>query len=641
MLPRNVSELDGRFLFHPEKKRLGEGRATDVTLFSAFPKEAVLALSLFLPHGAGVTGVSARFRNDADGRETLLAFTAEAKEDGNLYTAVLHPADLSGGEESGLFYWQFLFARGTETFFSDTADQVTCGIVREGGRPFRLLIHENGFRTPDWFRGGVMYHIFVDRFFRGSVPVPCREDAVLHRDWDTETPEYAAVRGGEIANNDFFGGTLWGIAEKLDYLSSLGVTVLYLSPVFEAYSNHKYDTADYSAVDPMFGGEEALSHLIAEAGKRGIRVLLDGVFNHTGDDSRYFNKKGRYPSVGAYQSRDSAYASWYVFRSFPDDYECWWGIPILPHLNGSDPSLCAYLTGENGIVESRCRAGIAGFRLDVADELPPPMLEAIRAAVKRGTDGEGIVIGEVWENAADKIAYGERRRYFRGKQLDSVMNYPAKDAVIDYLLTGNAENCARTLTELYASYPKCVSDCLMNLLGSHDTERILTVLGGGSRDGMTQKERAEYRLGDRYPLAVRRLKLASLIQYTLCGVPSLYYGDEAGLEGSTDPFCRMPFPWGRENAELIAHYRFLGNLRASHPALKDGVFRVLCAEKGFLLFERRGETETLLTAVNLGTEPREIPFRCCTDLTSGEKYSGGKRCLIAPGEGTVLRVLRR
>lgn len=636
MLPRNVSELDRRFLFRPEKKCLGKERATDVTLFSAFPKDTVLSVSLDLPYSAGITGVSACIRNDADGTETHLLFKTEAMVDGMRFCADFDLAQFCGAAESGLFYWQVLFQRGTETFFSDTADQVTCGIVREGGRSFRLLVHEDGFQTPKWFPGGVMYHIFVDRFFRGSVPVPVRDDAVMHRDWNTELPAYAPVRGGEIENNDFFGGTLWGVAEKLDYLVSLGVTVLYLSPVFEAYSNHKYDTADYSAVDPMFGGEAALSHLLSEAGKRGIRVLLDGVFNHTGDDSRYFNKKGRYPTVGAYQSRSSAYASWYTFRSFPDDYECWWGIPILPHLNGNDPSLRAFLAGENGIIESRCREGIAGFRLDVADELPPPMLEAIRNAVKRGTDGAGIVIGEVWENAADKIAYGERRRYFRGRQLDSVMNYPAKDAIIAFLLTGDAESCARTLTELYASYPKCVSDCLMNLLDSHDTERILTVLGGGSREEMTQKERAAYRLTPRqYALAVHRLKLASLIQYTLYGVPSLYYGDEAGMQGSTDPFCRLPFPWGRENGELLAHYRFLGRLRSSHPALRDGIFRVICAADGFLLFERRGETETLLTAVNLGTAPQELPTGVYLDLLTEETDADRT---VAPGEGTVLLV---
>lgn len=635
MLPKNITELDREISLRLEKRRKEGKRLHDVTLFSSFPKSTELTLSLTLPYCLGVCGVSLELKKDGTAECVSIPFTPEYGAEEDRFTALLSFGKLLSGEESGLFYAYLVFDRG-EKYYSDTSDQLDFSITPTRGRPFRFLIHEDGFRTPEWFPGGVMYHIFVDRFAKGGRTVPKRDNAVYHTDWEHDLPEFAPVRGGEIRNNDFFGGTLWGVAEKLDYLFSLGVTVLYLSPVFTAYSNHKYDTGDYEKVDPMFGGEEALSFLLSEAKGRGMRVILDGVFNHTGDNSRYFNKYGEYSSVGAYQSPESPYAGWYSFRSFPDDYECWWGIPILPRLRGDNAGLNGYIAGENGIVEKYCKMGVSGFRLDVADELDDGMIEAIRLAVSRGEEKQGLVIGEVWENAADKIAYGKRRNYFRGRQLDSVMNYPAKDAIISYVLTGNVGAFASVVTELYASYPKCVSDCLMNLLGSHDTERILTVLGGESgRERMTQEELSRYRLSpERRALAVKRLKIAALLQYTLYGVPSLYYGDEAGMEGCSDPFCRMPYPWGRENEELLAHYRFLGRLRKEHPALKDGDFRVLKAENGFLLYERRRKKETIFIAVNLGTEPITVPVPDgCFDLMKGSGASSLP--VLGSGEGTV------
>lgn len=637
MLPKNVAELDRECLLRLEKRRRAGKRLTDATLFSSFPKSTDLRLTLKTPYFLGVRGVSLELKKDGEAESVLIPFIPEYGAEEDVFTAELSFFDLLAGEESGLFYAHLVFDRG-ETFYSDTVNQLDFVLTPSRGRPFRFLIYEDGFRTPDWFPGGVMYHIFVDRFARGSRPVPGREDAVYHTDWDHDLPEFAEVRGGEIRNNDFFGGTLWGVAEKLDYLASIGVTVLYLSPIFTAYSNHKYDTGDYETVDPMFGGEEALTFLLSEAKKRGMRVILDGVFNHTGDDSKYFNKYGKYPTVGAYQSKDSPYAEWFSFRSFPDDYECWWGIPILPRLRGDHPSLTQYIAGENGIVEKYCKMGVSGFRLDVADELDDGMIGAIRLAVARGTGNDGLVIGEVWENAADKIAYGKRRHYFRGRQLDSVMNYPAKDAIISYLLNGNAEAFAAVVTELYASYPKQVSDCLMNLIGSHDTERILTVLGGDpGRERMTQDELSRYRLSpERRALAINRLKIASLLQFTLYGVPSVYYGDEAGTEGCYDPFCRLPYPWGRENEELLSHYRFLGELRKEHPALRDGIFRVLQAKSGFLLYERKAKTETLYTAVNLGTEPVFVPVPDdCFDIKKGK--ASPSPVLLEPGEWGVYR----
>jgi glycosidase len=364
-------------------------------------------------------------------------------------------------------------------------------------------------------------------------------------------------------------------------------------------------------VDGMFGGKAALENLIRQTKARGMRLILDGVFNHTGDDSKYFNRRGNYHSLGAYQSEDSPYQGWYRFRSFPDAYECWWNIEILPRLNQENPECRRYFTGEDGIVRRWLEAGADGWRLDVADELPDAFLDELRATVKKTTGGEGLIIGEVWENAATKIAYGKRRRYFGGKQLDSVMNYPFRSAVLAFLTEGDAEFFYDTMTEIYASYPKEVSDSLMNLLGSHDTQRILTVLGDvqGRGDTMTNAQLAAARLSaEERRRGISLLKMASALQYTVFGVPSLYYGDEAGLEGYQDPFCRMPYPWGREDEELLAHYRHLGKMRMEHQALRDGDFRFLVSDSKGFAYERRSEEDVLVVAANMGKTSMRVPI---------------------------------
>ena len=282
---------------------------------------------------------------------------------------------------------------------------------------------------------------------------------------------------GKVLNNDFFGGNIRGILEKLDYLQSLHVTVLYLNPIFRSFSNHRYDTGNFMEIDPTFGTEEEFARLVEECRKRGIRIMLDGVFNHTGDDSLYFNKYGRYPGVGAYQSKDSKYYAWYNFIHYPEKYSAWWGIDNLPAVNEECPSYADYITGENGVIRYWLKYSLGGFRLDVADELPDEFIEKIRQAVK-AADPEAVVLGEVWEDASNKIAYSKRRKYFWGKELDSVMNYPLKDAIIQFILSGDTSLFRQTVAMLRDNYPKSVLDSLMNILGTHDTARILTALGG-------------------------------------------------------------------------------------------------------------------------------------------------------------------
>ncbi len=564
----------------------------------------MLTLSLELPRVWGAAAAVCRIARDGEGDRDLPMIFSKTQNGVDLYTLALDTAALCGEDESGLFYYEILLVRGWDTLFSQTPNNYDVTFAREGGSRFRLLVYQKEFMAPTWFAGGVMYHIFLDRFCRGEGLVAPNRDAVIDPDWANGVPQYARKPGDPLSNNVFFGGNLWGVIEKLDYLASLGVNVLYLSPIFEAYSNHRYDTGDYEKIDAFLGGEEAFAALVQEAHARGMRIVLDGVFNHTGDDSRYFNRRGTYPTEGAYQSRASVFADWYHFRSFPNDYECWWGIEILPRLDHANEKCRRYFTGADGIIAKWTGKGVDGWRLDVADELSDAFLDEMRQTVKKNTRGEGLIIGEVWENAVDKVAYGNRRRYLSGGQLDSVMNYPFRNAVLALLKNGDAETFYHILTEIYASYPRTVSHSLMNLLGTHDTARILTVLGDGGRgEGLSNDTLAHLRLGEaEYQNAVSLLKLAAALQFTVFGVPSVYYGDEAGIEGYGDPFCRMPYPWGREDAALLSHYRALGKLRREHPALTHGEFRFVEHDATSFVFERAGEGERLLVLANMGEE---------------------------------------
>ena len=579
----------------------------DVSLLGAFEKGTVIEFCATVPRRMGIGAVVMRICPDGEEAKDMPFAFLERRGSCDLYTLSLSTSSLCGKMPHGLFYYEFLFLRGFDTLFSDSVNNVDFTLADHSASHFRLLICTKGFCTPQWFHGGIMYHVFLDRFFRGEGEVALHPGSVLDENWESGIPQYAQKAGDALANNVFFGGNLWGVAQKLDYLQSLGVTVLYLSPIFESVSNHRYDTASYEEIDSLLGGQAAFDTLIREAHARGIRVILDGVFNHTGDDSIYFNRRGNYPTQGAYQSKDSPYADWYTFKEFPEEYESWWGIEIMPRLNHAEKNCRRFFTGPDGIAARWLRAGADGWRLDVADELSDAFLEEFHDTVKRETNGQGILIGEVWENAADKIAYGKRRRYFRGEQLDSVMNYPFRNAVMALLLDRDAETFCNILTELYASYPPTVSHSLMNLLGTHDTERILTVLGDPDVGaGLENPKLATLRLSaEARREAMQLLRIASILQFTVYGVPSIYYGDEVGMEGYHDPFCRMPFPWGREDEELLAHYRALGALRHRHKALDDGSFCFLYHDTHAFLFERRDSQikDRLLVAVNMGEEP--------------------------------------
>lgn len=500
--------------------------------------------------------------------------------------------------------------------------------------PYYLTVYHKDFRTPDWFADGVTYQIFPDRFARsGKVrAIPGRRIVP-----EEELPHRIVLEGGDIPNDYFYGGNLRGIIRKLDYLASLGVTTLYINPIFAARSNHRYDTSDYLTIDPMLGDEADFKALCDEAGARGMRILLDGVFNHTGDDSIYFNKYGRYEAPGAWQGEKSPYYDWYHFRRFPEDYECWWGVKILPSVNENAPSFRRFIYGgEESVVRRWLKLGASGWRLDVADELPDDFIEELRTSVKE-EKADALVLGEVWEDASIKIAYNKRRRYLLGQELDGVMNYPFRDAVLHYLLNEDAEAFRETMECIEENYPYPVRRALMNLLGTHDTPRIISILAGADRDAPQEEEaRSTYRLSaERRTLGKERLKLASLLLFTNLGSPTVYYGDEGGMEGLEDPYNRAFFAENALDDDLLIWYRKLSAIRASEkvfshtsPVFKEagGARLALAWGEDYLLFMNAGDqTEAFWTQ------------GCYVDLQNGEILQAGRIMLGA----RMARLLKR
>lgn len=494
-------------------------------------------------------------------------------------------------DETGLYFYRFMIG-GRFVCPGTDRNAVFC---EPSGGCYQLTVYREDFETPQWFKGGILYQIFPDRFAKeGTYPIS--GDKILREDWGG-TPVFLPDERGIVRNNDFFGGNLKGICSKLDYLRSLHVSAVYLNPIFESASNHRYDTGNYLKIDSLLGTEADLDELMKEGKRRGIRFILDGVFNHTGDDSVYFNRYGRYNSLGAAQSSDSPYNDWYNFSSFPNEYECWWGIRTLPAVNERSASYQNFIFGDDGVLKTWLRHGIGGYRLDVADELPDFFLKKLRDSVK-AEKKDALIIGEVWEDASNKIAYGERRRYFQGEELDSVMNYPLKNAIIDYMLCGKTKALCETINMLVDHYPKCVLDCLMNSLSTHDTARILTVLG--EKNVSSKEEMATTFLSaDEKGRAVEKLKMATVLQYTMPGVPCVYYGDENGAEGYSDPFCRRCFDWAHLNEELIDFYRKIGEIRTRlKDVFSEGEYTEVYRDERMLLYARTTGEKSCYIFVN-------------------------------------------
>lgn len=543
-------------------------------------------------------------------------------------------------------YWYYFRIRIESGFLWLIPDESGYyGIIKENiSSEFRLTVFKNGFRTPDWLKKAICYQIFPDRFHRENMDTvrngisyhgSIGQKIELHKNFE-EAVKYKPSEGEkDYVPNDFYGGTLEGIISQIPYLKSLGVTVLYLNPIFEAASNHRYDTANYENIDPILGNVFDFRLLCSKMEAQGIHVILDGVFSHTGADSIYFNRYGHYATVGAFQSQDSQYYKWYKFIDFPNTYKSWWGFEDLPEIDKYNTSWQKYIIhDENCILRLWIQRGASGWRLDVADEIPDEILSEFRKSVK-AENSDAVLIGEVWEDATTKISYGKQRKYALGTSLDSVMNYPLRAEVLQYLhFEINAEQLAWFLQSQRDNYPPEMYCCLMNLMGSHDVERLRTNLG--VKEDTNQwpvDKRANFTLSpSELQTATSLEKLAASIQFSIPGMPSIYYGDEIGMEGCRDPFNRGYFRAG-ENPPL-EYYRKLSLLRLRYPSLRDGSASFGFYGNDVLIIHRFANNEYTHVFINRSQEKCYYPLRKdYKDLLTGTQVSD---TLVIPAVTSVF-----
>lgn len=562
------------------------------TPFGALIPGQLCRIEIHIPRSVPVAGVFLLLEQDGGQARQLTLGQASGEEDYLFYGLEFSLP------EPGLYFYHFRVEK-PDSCFSLYRQGLRETNMEAGGR-WQITCVPGDYRVPEDFRGAVMYQIFPDRFVKSGdcdlteKLTPYR----IHGDF-SEIPDYLPDEKGEILNCDFYGGNFRGIREKLPYLKGLGVRVLYLNPIFMAWSNHRYDTADYLRPDPMLGTEEDFKSLCDAAHELGMKILLDGVFSHTGVRSRYFEEARRDP--------DSPYRAWYRFTRWPEEYESWWGIRTLPAVDELNESYLDFiLRAPDSVVSKWLGLGADGFRLDVADELPGEFIALLHRTVKE-LKPETLVLGEVWEDASSKMSYSERRRYFTAPELDAVTNYPFRRAILDFALgADDGRGLEETVMTLAENYPKGALDCSMTLLSTHDTVRALTVLGADETPE-TRRERAEHRLSpEKRVKAIKRLKTAAFLQFTLPGAPCIYYGDEAGMEGFEDPFNRRFYPWDGEDRDLVDFYRGLGLLRESNPALQTGDIRFLEAENGLVRFSRTLDGQTVTVCVNARTGERSL-----------------------------------
>lgn len=528
-------------------------------------------------------------------------------------------------KEIGLYFYRFEVVRTDGSFLFVGRGEGGRAMVGDWLPRWKLTVYRSDFVTADKWKGGVMYQIFPDRFARVSDQCPqvkAPGERYFHE--NTEDVPYDYAHPDRPGGKDYFGGSIAGVRARLPYLKELGVTVIYFNPVFESAENHRYSTADYRKIDPYFGTEEEFISFCKEAKEQGIEVILDGVFSHTGADSVYFNKEHHYESLGAYNSPASPYYSWYQFEEYPDRYKGWWGFQNLPNVNETDPAYLEFITGEQGVLANWQHKGAAGWRLDVADELPDAFLEALHKRVK-AEDKDSLIIGEVWEHAVEKVSYGARRRFLLGEQCDSVMNYPWREAIIQLIKTGNVSAFGEAVQTLWEDYPRPALDTLMNILSTHDTVRILTGLGSSD---LPKKLQGQFHLSPQQRTqAEQKVRLAALLQFTLPGIPCIYYGDEIGMEGFADPYCRAFFQWQNADNELHDFYCSLGALRAAYRDRFAGEFKLIGARGGVLRYQRG---EDICVVVNFSHDSLMPEGEWLLATCKGER--------LLPGCGAILKI---
>ena len=567
--------------------------------FGTLLPEQNCTLRIHIPSSVQATGVQCRI-SGPDGEAVM---TVSMQMQGQMGAYDIFRGDFCF-QKPGLYFYYFYITKPVGGFrlfkYGDDTNM-------EDGDLWQVSCIPSDFTVPEWALGATMYQIFPDRFCKVGDPdlTGKLEPYTVHGTWNEEV-HWQPDDKGRVLNNDFYGGNFRGIRDKMDYIASLGVTVLYLNPISKSFSSHRYDTGDYKTPDPMLGTLQDFTALCDAAHSRGIRVILDGVFSHTGSNSLYFDKDKTFGGNGAYNSQKSPYYSWYQFKNWPDEYNSWWGFDTLPTVNKLDPAFVEYIiTAPDSVIAHWLNAGCDGFRLDVADELPTEFLSILKTHLRK-LRPDALLLGEVWEDASNKRAYGISRRYFVDGQLDSVMNYPFRTAILNFMQQkDDGKALADTVMTIQENYPPQVFLANMNLLGTHDSARILTALVDDF-DGTRAEKAARHLSMQQYQSARQMLLMATFLQYTLPGTPSLYYGDEAGMEGHNDPFNRRPYPWGQEDPILLEHFRALGQLRKENEALRLGDLNFFEAGAGKLGFSRSFGGKTLRIYVNRSEENWDV-----------------------------------
>lgn len=566
---------------------------------------------------------------------TIAADTGNHPAHYSWWQATIPGSDVS---QLGAMWYQFKVVYQGQTFYYDDNAQQLEGVgqpsASASGPSYQISVYDPTFQTPNWLKHAVIYEIFPDRFFNGNIANdenPATQQGIgtlpngsqglvpiqFHNHWGSlpydpaitanpQSPNYKkelSLRGNGQWNIDFFGGDLRGIIYKLDYLKSLGVNTLYMTPIFQSESNHKYDTGNFYQIDPGFGSMQTWLNLVKAAHTLHMHVILDVAFEDTGSNSAYFNRFGNYASTGAWQqyqnpSVKSLYYNWYQWTGNPaNPYNSWWGYNTLPLTNTNSHSYQNFVYGgSNSVAKYWINQGASGWRLDSADNgnFNVGWWSAFRKAVK-SVDPNAAIIGEIWNNATNDNG----TNWLTGQTFDSVMNYQFRNAVIDFFRgtynDGNAQHTAvgasgfnQRLMRLYSEYPLPSFYAMMNLVDSQDTMRILTVLENApSPTGMSAFAQATWQpTPAEKALGVARLKLVSDFQFGFPGNPTIWYGDEAGVTGYKDPLNRKTYPWGHANETLLNHYRKLGMIRDGNPVLQTGQFKPLYANGGVYAFAR-------------------------------------------------------
>lgn len=520
----------------------------------------------------------------------------------------------------GLYNYYFVLKVNQQTFYVEEGffGQGHLKPERKNLTLFQLTCYERAVPEVDWYQNGVAYQIFPDRFANGNPHGEIsgrKKNSFLYATIE-DKPYYIKNDRGEITRWDFFGGNLKGIMQKIPYLKSLGITIIYLNPIFLAASNHRYDTADFMKIDPMLGTEADLAALIKELHANHMHLLLDGVFNHVGRDSIYFK--------AALRDKNSPYYSWFNFINYPQKYQSWWGVSDLPETNKSNPAYQQFIYGPHGVLAKWTKMQVDGWRLDVADELPMPFLRNMRKRLMK--ENNQVMIGEVWEDASNKFVNSEFRPYVNGDNLTGVMNYPVRNFIVN-LLTASDQATEQTLFSnlalLIEHYPRAFLRNCLNNIGTHDTPRIKTLLAGNEK----------------------LVAIAFSLLFMLPGVPCIYYGDEAGQIGGKDPDNRRYFPWGRESQFLERKVKQLIHLRRANSLLVAGQIGFVQIALGINGLIRYDQQQIIFYCYNrtqkaVMIQERQLQFHCLPETIAKkvkEKLVGLK---IAPEEGIVQKLLR-